>query len=374
MRKLRVSCLLLSGIFNVTALYAAEDIALSAQQAQALDIVSAPLQRQDAALGAGLPAQVVIPNNQMHIVSAPTDGFVQAMLAAVNEEVKRGQALARLKSPALIEAQRTFLQAATRAELRRDNLRRDEELFREGIIAQSRYLITKNEYAEAAAELAEREQLLSLYGMSAAAIKHTRDKRVLTSTVEIVSPINGVVLEQMAVAGQRAEASAPLYKVASLSPLWLEIAVPLSRVAQAGEGSKISVPAYQASGKVLSVGRGVDSANQTVMVRAEVTEGAERLRPGQQIEVMIAAPGSATEQWVVPNQALVRREDQVYVFVQTPSGFRAQAVTVVSAAAQTSTIQAPLRGDERIAVRGVVALKGAWQGLGGGGDGDGHAH
>jgi len=364
MRKPRIICLLLSGIFNVTALYAADDIALSAQQAQALGIVSAPVQRQDAAPGIGLPAQVVVPNNQMHIVSAPTDGLVQAMLAAVSEEVKRGQVLARLQSPALIEAQRVFLQAAARAELRRGNFRRDEELFREGIIAHSRYLATKNEYAEAAAELAEREQLLSLYGMSAPAIKQLRDARALSSAVEIVSPIGGVVLEQLAVAGQRAEATAPLYKVASLSPLWLEIAAPLSGVAR--EGDKISVPAYQSAGKVLSVGRGVDSANQTVMVRAEVTEGAERLRPGQQVEVLIEATGSAMEQWVAPNQALVRRDNQVYVFVQTPEGYRAQAVTVVNAAAETSTIQAPLRGDERIAVRGVVALKGAWQGLGGG--------
>ena len=103
MRKLRVSCLLLSSIFSATALHASEDIALSVQQAQALDIVNAPLQKQDAALGAGLPAHVVIPNNQMHVVSAPTDGFVQAMLVAVNEEVKQGQALARLQSPALAQ-------------------------------------------------------------------------------------------------------------------------------------------------------------------------------------------------------------------------------------------------------------------------------
>ncbi|MEO6696857.1 MAG: efflux RND transporter periplasmic adaptor subunit [Gammaproteobacteria bacterium] len=367
MRKLRMSCLLLIGIFTLpAALYAAEDIALTAQQAQALGIVSAPLRKQDTAVGVGLPAQVVIPNNQMHIVSAPTDGFVQTMLAAVNEEVKRGQALARLQSPALIEAQRAFLQAATRAELQRENLRRDEELLKEGIIAQSRYSATKNGYTEAAAELAEREQLLSLYGMSVPAIKQLRDKRTLTSAVEIVSPIAGVVLEQLAVAGQRTETSAPLYKVASLSPLWLEVAVPLSRVAQINEGGKITVPVHQATGKVLSVGRNVDSVNQTVMVRAEVTEGAERLRPGQQIEVLIAAPSSATEQWVVPNQALVRQENQAYVFVQTPGGFRVQAVTVVSAAAETSTIQAPLRGNEHIAVRGMVALKGAWQGLGGG--------
>lgn len=366
MRKLRTIGLLLSSIFTLPAAYAAEDIPLSAQQAQALDIVAAPLRKQEAGVATGLPAQVVIPNSQMRVVSAPVAGFVEAMRVAVNEQVKQGQVLARLESPTLIEAQRTFLQAVTRAALRRDNFGRDEKLFKEGIIAESRYITTKNDFTEASAELAERQQLLSLYGMSKAAIQQLRDQRILTSAVEIVSPLGGAVLEQLAVAGQRAEASAPLYKVASLSPLWLEIAVPLSRVAETGEGSKISVPAYQASGKVLSVGRGVDSANQTVMVRAEVTEGAERLRPGQQIEVLIEAIGAATEQWVVPNQALVRREGQVYVFVQTPGGFRVQAVTVVNAAAETSTIQAPLRGDERIAVRGVVALKGAWQGLGGG--------
>lgn len=366
MRKLRTICLLLSNVFTFPVLYAAEDIPMSAQQAQALDIETAPLRKQEAEVAAGLPAQVVIPNNQMHIVSAPVAGFVEGMRVAVNEQVKQGQVLARLESSTLIEAQRAFLQAATRAALRRENLGRDEKLFKEGIIAESRYVTTKNDFTETSAELAERQQLLALYGMSKAAIQQLRDKRILTSAVEIVSPLDGVVLEQLAVAGQRIEASAPLYKLASLSPLWLEVAVPLSRLAQINEGSKITVPAYQAVGKVLSVGRSVDSANQTVMVRAEVTEGAQRLRPGQQIEVAIAAPSSTTQQWAVPSQALVRQDDKVYLFVQTASGFRVQPVTLVSTAANTSTIQGPFSGDEQIAVRGTVTLKGAWQGLGGG--------
>lgn len=365
MRNLRAVFLLMSMLYAALS-SAGEEVSISAQQAQALGVATAPLRKQNAAAGTGLPAQVVIPNNQMHIVSAPTDGFVGGMMVAVNQEVKQGQVLARLKSPALIEAQRAFLQAATRAALQRENLRRDEQLFKEGIIAKSRYLTTQNELTQTAAELAEREQLLSLYGMSVPAIQQLRDKRTLTSAVEIVSPIGGVVLEQMAMVGQRTEAAAPLYRVASLAPLWLEIAVPLARLGQINQGDTITVPAYQAIGKVLSVGSSVGSANQTVMVRAEVSEGAQRLRPGQQIEVLIATPSSPTAQWEVPNQALVHQAGGVYVFVQTPGGFRAQAVTVVNAAAETSTIQGPLRGDEHIAVRGVVALKGAWQGLGGG--------
>lgn len=365
MRSLR-TVFLLSGLLYAPLSSAGEEMVMSAQQAQALDIATAPLQKQEAEVVAGLPAQVVIPNNQMQIVSAPVAGFVEGMRVAVNEQVKQGQVLARLKSPTLIEAQREFLQAATRADLRRNNLNRDEKLFKEGIIAESRYLTTRNEFTETSAELAEQQQLLPLYGMSDAAIRQLRDKRIFTSAVEIMSPINGVVLEQLAVAGQRTEASAPLYKLASLTPLWLEVSVPLSRLAQVNEGSKITVPAYQAAGKVLSIGRSVGSANQTVMVRAEVVEGAQRLRPGQQVEVEIAAPSSTTQQWAVPSQALVHQDDKVYLFVQTASGFRVQPVTVVGTAANTSTIQGPFNGAEQIAVRGMVALKGAWQGLGGG--------
>ncbi|MEO5574198.1 MAG: efflux RND transporter periplasmic adaptor subunit [Gammaproteobacteria bacterium] len=366
MRILRTACLLCMSFFTVSASYAAEDLPMSAQQAQSLDIATAPIQKQTAAMGAGLPAQVVIPNKQMQIVSAPVAGFVEAMVVAVNEEIKQGQVLARLKSSTLIEAQREFLQAATRADLRRENLNRDEKLFKEGIIAESRYLATKNEFTEVSAELAEQQQLLPLYGMSDSAVRQLRDKRIFTSAVEIVAPINGVVLEQLAVAGQRTEASAPLYKLASLTPLWLEVSVPLSRLAQINEGSKITVPAYQAAGSVLSIGRSVGSMNQTLIVRAEVTEGAERLHPGQQIEVEIAAPSSTTPQWAVPSQALVHQDNKVYLFVQTASGFRVQPVTVVGTAANTSTIEGPFNGNEQVAVRGVVTLKGAWQGLGGG--------
>ncbi len=366
MRKPRSVGLLLISLLNISAACAVEEIAMSAQQAQSLDIATAPLQKQSAAMGAGLPAQVVIPNQQVRIVSAPLAGFVEAISVTVNEEVTQGQVIARLKSPTLIEAQREFLQAATSAELRRENLRRDEKLFKEGIIAGSRYLTTRNEFNEASAVLAEHQQLLPLYGMSDAAVQQLRDKRIFTSAVEITSPIDGVVLEQLAVAGQRTEASAPLYKLASLTPLWLEVSVPLSRLAQVTEGSKITVPAYQAVGKVLSIGRSVGSMNQTVMVRAEVMEGAERLRPGQQVEVEIAAPTSTQQQWVVPSQALVRLDNKVYLFVQTTDGFRVQPVTVVGTAANTSTIEGPFNGSEQIAIRGMVALKGAWQGLGGG--------
>jgi hypothetical protein len=98
------------------------------------------------------------------------------------------------------------------------------------------------------------------------------------------------------------------------------------------------------------------------MVRAEIRQGAEHLRPGQFIEAMLPASGGG-QHWHVPNSALVRLRDQAYVFIQTPAGFRVQAVKLVDETADNTAIAAELKGNERVAVRGTSSLKAMWQGM-----------
>ena len=349
---------------------AADNVPLTQQQMQSLGIAVAPLAAQPAGAASGFPAQVVIPPAQVRVVSAPVAGLIQGMTVAASDKVKKGQVLARLQSPMLIETQREFLQAATQAQLARENMSRDEKLLKEGIIAESRYLAAKSSYAQAAAALAERRQTLRLYGMSEAALGRLAAGSELSSTVDAVAPIDGTVLEQLALPGQRAEAAAPLYKVARLAPLWLEIQLPVANAAAVAVGAPVSVPAYGAAGRVLSVGRNVNAASQTITLRAEVTQGAQSLHPGQMLEAMVRLAGGPGKQWRVPTAAVVRQQERAYVFVQTPSGFRVQEVTVLHGANDAATIAGELRGDERIAVHGLSALKAAWMGVGEQGGGE----
>ena len=359
--------LLCVGIANA---HGADDIQINIKQIQALGIEVAPLSRQSGATGTGLPAQVVIPNSQMQVVSAPLAGLLQGVAVSVNDPVKKGQALARLSSPMLVETQRDFLQAATQAQLARESLKRDEQLFKEGIVAEGRFLATRSAYVQATAGLSERRQALRLYGMPDAAISKLQANHILSTTLEIISPLDGVVLEQMATPGQRVEVSAPLFKVAKLTPLWLEIQVPVGSAAGISVGSAVSVQGYGAKGKVLSVGRNV-SANQTVMARAEITDGLQNLHAGQFVEALVAMTATNGNRWQVPSEALARKQEKAFVFVQLPTGFRAQAVTIVNQSGSRSTISAEdLKGNERIAVKGVAALKAAWMGLGADGGGE----
>lgn len=343
---------------------AADIVRLTPEQSKALGIETAALVARQAGEIQGLPAEVTVPNRQLHVVAAPLGGLVEHVAVAANAAVKKGELLARLQSPQLAEIQRGLLQAATQLQLARGNLERDDLLLKEGIIAASRQRTAKSQYAEAAAAYAERRQVLRLAGLSDAAIDKLQAGRGMGGGVEIVAPAAGVVLEQMAMPGQRVEAAAPLFKIGQLDPLWLEVQLPVARLNEVAQGAAVRVPAYGASGRVISIGRSV-GANQTVAVRAEIVTGADRLRPGQYVEASVAAAAATARQFSVPNAALVRVEGTPLLFVQTAQGFRAQKVTLVREGAEESLVGGEIKGDERVAVRGVAALKAALSGIGG---------
>ncbi len=343
----------------------AEELAMSASQIQTLGIVSAPLPARQQGELAGMPAQVVIPGNQQFTISTPLPAMVEQTLVGVGDSVKKGQPLAILQSPALAEAQRGLLQSSTQTQLAKENLARDEQLWKDGIISESRYRATQSMFREANAAFAERKQMLRLAGMSDTDVARLQSNNMLNSQLTITSPIDGVVLEKSASSGQRLDAAIPLFKVAQLEPLALEIQAPLVSTHGLKVGASVTVPAYDAKGKLTAIGRSLSGGNQTILLRALILDGASNLRPGQFVEASIGTTGDTRDQWSVPNGALAYLNNKVVIFVETAKGFRSVAVTVLHEGAGNSVVTGKLKGDEKVAVRGVSALKATMMGIGG---------
>ena len=351
---------------SLTQLAWATDIAVSAKQAQTLGIVVAALPNKQSGEISGLPAQVVIPPSQMFVISTPLPAMVEQVLVGVGDNVKKGQPIARLQSPAFIEAQRSLSQASVQSQLAKENLARDESLWKDGIIAESRYRISKGAAIEAQAALAERKQMLRLAGMSDIAISQLQSGHNLSSLLTITAPITGVVLEKSASAGQRLDAAVPMFTIAKLNPLGLEIQAPLAVTNKLKIGAVISLPAFHASGKISAIGHSLTSTNQTILLRGIITKGTGNLRPNQTVEASIATTVEGQAQWEVPNAAITRIAGKSALFVVTTTGFRSQPVEVLSEGAKNSVISGTLKGDEKIAVGGVSSLKASSMGIGGG--------
>src|SRR5215207_9708394 len=92
---------------------AADDIAMTPQQAASVGIETEPLADKPASRTVVYPARVIIPPHQVSVVAAPIAARIDALEVDEDQDVKQGTVLARLNSPALIRAQSEFLQAVS---------------------------------------------------------------------------------------------------------------------------------------------------------------------------------------------------------------------------------------------------------------------
>jgi multidrug efflux pump subunit AcrA (membrane-fusion protein) len=201
--------------------------------------------------------------------------------------------------------------------------------------------------------------------MSDPEIARLQGDNMLSSQLTITSPINGVVLEKTASSGQRLDAATPMFKVAQLAPLALEIQAPLASTHGLKVGARVIVPAYGAKGKLTAIGSSLSGGNQTILLRALIQQGADNLRPGQYVEATIGTADEALNQWSIPNSAIARINNKAIIFIETANGYRSEVVTVLHEGTTDSLITSKLKGNEKIAVQGVSALKASLMGIGG---------
>ena len=340
-------------------LLAAEMIPMSQEQRQAMGVRTAPVAVATESWSVAYPAQVQVPTAQLRVVSTPLSGLLESLLVAEGDAVKKGQKLASILSPELLSLQRSYLQALSQLDLARSDWERDRQLLEEGIIAERRYQTTHAHYVQVRTEVEQSRQTLQLAGMDRSALERLAKERQLSGTLTVRAPLDGVVLERMATLGQRLNALDPLYRIGRLKPLWLEIHVPLEQLSQIGVGSTVRVRTPLVEGRVITIGRMVHGGDQGVLVRAEVTDGAERLHPGQFVEVELAS-GRDKRNYRIPLGALVRQGGKTWVFVARDKGFLVVPVVIRAEESDAVVVSADLKPGDQVVMAGTAALKAAW--------------
>ncbi|BGE86889.1 hypothetical protein Ms3S1_33250 [Methylosinus sp. 3S-1] len=337
---------------------AAEDVSipLTEQAIEAAGIETKPIEKSSGSDELVVPGTVTVPPQQLHMVAAPAAGLVETLLVSPDEEVKEGDAIATLKSSELIESQRAFLQAAADAALAGEKLRRDEQLYKERIIAERRLLVTRAEATQARALLDARAQQLALDGMSEQAIETLRKERRLGAALTVRAPVAGVILARHATVGDRIQASSPLVTIARLDPIWVNLQIPIGRSVGLDRADRVVMPSLGVEGKLIRIGRTVDPATQSVTAVAEFSPGKSAVRPGQAVQAILRLRGAGGTQWRVPADAVVHLREHDWIFVRADDGFRAVSVKLVAETPQFASVQAPLAATDRVATRGMLTL------------------
>ncbi len=356
--------LLLLSVFSLNVEAAENSIQISQENIANLGVTLSKLEPVTQIPVLSAPAKVVIPPTQEYIVSASQAGVIDKLNVAIGDKVVKGQVLAQLNSPDLLTLQREYLKADTAQHTALINFNRDRKLLDEGVIAERRWQETSSQYNSAVSEADEQRQLLEITGMTAGEVGQLAKTHRLTRQLNVRAPIAAVVMERAAVAGTHIDMMAPLYRIANLDELWLEINIPQERMSSIKIGDRVVVENSEVSAKITLLGQSVNPENQTVLARAVVeTKNIESLRPGQRLNTRIIQ-ASDKAAFKIPNTAIAQNEGKAYIFIRNPQGFSVMPVTVVGKQGDESIISGELTGNEEIAVKGAVALKANWLGLG----------
>ena len=357
MSKIHPLRLLLLWLPTTLAWSGGEPLLLQASQIRSLGIETLVIGETLEARPSRLPARVVVPTDQIRLVSAPVAGLVERLTLATGARVKRGEVVARLSSPEALTLQRDAMESSSQSSLQQQNLKRDEQLYAEGLIAEARLQATRAAASQAAARASESQQHLELAGVSGKG----------AGPLALTAPMDGVILEQKAALGQRVEASAVIYRIAQLAPLWLEIQAPTTIFDGLKLGTPVRIANSDIKGRVIAIGPSIDTASQTRLLRALVDEGAEQLTPGQSVEVEIAQASAQDQR--LPAAAVVRQGGLTYAFVQIASddkgsSFEARPVKVIGQSGEGLRVSGLQVGD-RVVLKGVSGLKAMLSGAGG---------
>ena len=255
-----------------------------------------------------LPGKLVVNTDQQAQISPNFSGYVEQVNVALGQSVQKGQTLAVLILPELIDQQANLRMAQANLDLARKDYQREQQLWSQGISAKQDYQRAENAYRQAQITVQSSQARLNALGASG-----NNNGRFL-----IKAPISGVISKKDIVVGENVQLADQLFVIENLKDLWLEFNLPNTSNIHLQAGQILNFKTngsnqnYQA--KVQTLNPEADLQTGRLQVRAKVTTQADVLRPNVLVNVFVTDAQAKTA-LRVQKKALQQVEGKPVVFV-----------------------------------------------------------
>ena len=340
-----------------------ERIRLSEEQIQALGIVKATAGAGTLEKVLTLPGEIILNDDRVALVTPYVSGHVKEIRKRQGDPVKKGEVMAVLESRELADACSAYLAARERRVLAEKNFAREESLWGKKITPEQDYLESKMALSAARIALRSARQKLMALGLSKRMIDRLPQKAGGSLTrYEIVSPINGQVLEKNLSLGEMVEMTDSVYRVADMSTVWVRINLLQTQLPHLKKGMDVLIrgvgPVGDATGNLTFIGPLVGKETRTATGRATLSNPDGRWRPGLFVKAGVTA-GEKHIPLLVPKRAVQRMGDETVMFVPGEEGFEKKVVTTGQSDENHVEITAGLSPGDPYVDHGAFELKAA---------------
>lgn len=324
-------------------------VVLSPRAQALLKLRTTAVRRQpDAAAELHLLGRFEPDETTLKTITAWTSGRIDRLHVNVTgQRVRAGQVTATLYSPEVFAAHQDLIVAKRQV----DKAQTSSEAARTAV--------------QAALDAAR--ERLGLLGIPKDEVARMETQDRPTRALAIRSPFTGTIIERIATEGSYVATGSPLYRIANLNSLWLQLDAyehDLGRLAR-GQTVRITLealPGQEFTGEVTFIEPTVDERLRTAKVRVQVDNRAQHLRPGMFAEATVKA-GQANGQGtplVIPATAPLFTGRRAIVYVETNSGerlvYEPRTVRLGPRLGDVYPVVAGLSEGDRVVSRGAFAL------------------
>ena len=260
--------------------------------------------------------ELELPPQNKASVSALLGGRVKSIDVIEGDFVKKGQTLAILEHPDVIEYQEQYLDVANNISVLKSDFERKQSLFADSITSQKVFEQAESDYFSAVAKLNTLKAKLSLIGVSVSQV----EKGNISSGVLIKSPIDGYVRLVEINIGKFVEPQSEMFEIVDNDHIHIDLHVYEKDINSIEIGQKVLFSLASNEGTefeaiVFSIGKAFENDTKSVRVHAEIIAEKHNLLPGMYVNAAIISDPKTRR--VLPENSIISEGENEYIFVQT---------------------------------------------------------
>lgn len=255
-------------------------------------------------------------DKSVHIVPR-VGGIVESVNVNAGDKVRKGQVLASISSQLIADIRNDLLAAQQRISLARSTYDREKQLWEEKISAEQDYL--QAQYDLRTAEINANRIQQKLLALGATSQGQTR--------YDIRAPIDGVITNKQVSQGQVVSEVNPIFEVADLSTVWVEMSIYAKDINAVKIGQKVTVKASafeaQSTGTISYVGALVSAESRVAMARVVIKNTDQIWLPGLPVNIDLTSDEVAVR-LAVSLEGIQSLRDWTVVFARYGEYFEAR--------------------------------------------------
>lgn len=298
---------------------AVEEAMLSQERFDALGMKIGTLSKQSLTGFVEANGQLEVPPQNQATVTTSVGANIDEILVIEGDKVQKGEVVAYISHPDLVQLQTDFLKAANRAALLKNEFERQKKLYEAGVASGMEFQQAESNYQVAKGLVTGLKTQLGMLGVN--------PQQILSGNIykrfPLVSPIDGAVQKVGVVTGQFVEPRTNLFEIVNTEHVHVDLMVFEKDVHQLAAGQKVyfevsALPGNQMTAEIISIGKTFEQGPKAVHVHAEIKNKTKNLIPGMYVEARIATDSTMTI--ALPKEAVVKEGGKSFAFTAEREG------------------------------------------------------